>query len=139
MELVVAGAIAAGVNAFVFNANRAGRAVERVGRNADNVGALVVKQAWPSVNRTLDKANRVIDYASIAVRAGVLLLSLLAYRTSEDIIEPILQRSFENDMYIYLYYFVRLISWICLVVAGVSAFQTIYELLKYCITAIQGQ
>lgn len=43
MEFVVVGVIVVGVNVFVFNVNRVGCVVERVGRNVDNVGVLVVK------------------------------------------------------------------------------------------------
>ena len=66
------------------------------------------------------------------------MISLLAYKFSVDVIDLILQQSFQRNGYLCVYYFVNLRGWVCLFLTGFSATQCVNELFRYSVSSNRG-
>lgn len=155
MALLVSGAALAGLYALVagnrdrlaereFRRNRdeqivrgvvepVNRVLNNVNILIDNVGILIdnVNILINAANIFIDNALILIHLASIAFRAVILLMCLLAYYlTNEYISEPMRQRGsvtvYNNDQFC----FVRVISWMCLLAAAYCAFELVRSVIR---------
>ena len=111
-------------------AEKAGDVVQRVANDVDEVKALA-QQGLPAFQRALNKVDRVCDAANIMLRMLTFMISLFTYKIFLDLIDLISQQSFQGIIFLCVFYFLNLMSWVCLFLTGFFATQCVNELFRY--------